>query len=199
MVHLPNHDIHLSDERIRLRPFTDADFDVVARWFANPEVMHYADSAEHPRYTREEIEGIYRGVAEEWGGLLFIIETMKGQVIGETWLQQMNLERGQKQPPDRAWRIDISIGEKEYWECGYGTRAVWLLMRYAFEKLSADRVAGMAVFEFNERSQRMFQSCGMRLVRRIPDTVTRNGKLFAEVDLEITRGEWLEGQPRPCA
>ena len=194
VIRLPNHDIHLSDGQVRLRPFTEADLDTVARWFTDPEVMYYADSAEHPSYTRDEMEGIYRGVAEEWGGLLFIIESEAGHVIGETWLQQMNLERGREQPPDRAWRIDIAIGEKEYWGRGYGRRAVRLLMRYAFEELAADRLAGMAVFEFNERSLRMFRACGMRLVRRVPDRIARGGTLFAELDLEITREEWLEGR-----
>jgi len=192
-IRLPTHNVHLWDEKVRLRPFTEADFDIVARWFEDPEVLHYSEGKENPNYSRAEIEGIYGGVAEQ-GSLLFMIETTEGRVIGETWLQPMNMERGKKQPPDDAWRIDIMIGEKEYWGKGYGRRVVWLLLRHAFEVLGADRVAAMSVFEFNEHSLRMFQACGMREVRRVPDLVARAGKKFAEIDLEITRKQWLEGQ-----
>ena len=65
MLRLPTHDVHLGDERVRLRPFTEADFDLVATWYEDPEVMYYSEGRENPHYTREEIEGIYRGVAAE--------------------------------------------------------------------------------------------------------------------------------------
>jgi len=190
---LPTHDVHLADDCVRLCPFAEADFDIVARWFADPEVMYYDEGAENPHYSRQDIEGIYRGAVEKWDALPFIIEISDGKVIGETWLERMNMERAMKQPPDRAWRIDITIGEKQYWGRGYGRRAVRLLLRHAFETLTADRV-GVFVFEFNERSRRMFQACGMKVIRRVPDQVSRDGQTFAEIDLEITREEWLARQ-----
>jgi RimJ/RimL family protein N-acetyltransferase len=113
--------------------------------------------------------------------------------IGKAWLERMNLQRALKRPPDDAWRIDIMIGEKQYWGRGCGRRAVRLLLRYAFQALAADWV-GAAVFEFNLRSLRMFQACGMTAVRRVPDQVTRDGQALADMDLEITRDEWLAGQ-----
>ena len=187
---LPTHDTHLTGERVGLRPFAEADFDAVVLWWDDPEVMDGAEGKENPRYSREQIERIYRGGIEKWEALLFIIEA-EGRAIGETWLQRMNLDRGKAQPPDNAWRIDIMIGEKECWAKGCGSEAVRLLLRHAFEHLGADRVAAMDVFEFNERSLRMFRGCGLREVRRVPDLVERRGKKFAEVDLEITRGEWV--------
>jgi len=192
MIRLPTHDVRLSDERVHLRPFTEADFDIVAHWFDDPEVMYYSEGQENPHYSRAEIEGIYCDTAER-GALLFIIETAEGKVIGETWLQSLNLERLKKQPPDLAFRIDIMIGEKEYWDKRYGRHAVRLLLRHAFEALHADRVVGMS-FEFNERSIRMFQACGLRPVRRVPDQVTRGQQKFADVDLEITREDWLQSR-----
>jgi len=185
---LPAHDVHLKGERVHLRPFAEADFEAVVRWWDDPEVMDYAEGKEDPHYSREEIEGIYRGTVEKWEALLFIIE-VGGAAIGETWLQRMNMARGHKQPPDNAWRVDIMIGEKASWGKGFGREAVGLLLRHAFENLGADRVAAMSVFEFNERSLRMFRACGMREVRRVPDLVERGGRKFAEVDLEITRAE----------
>jgi RimJ/RimL family protein N-acetyltransferase len=185
---LPTHDIHLTSECVRLRPFTEADFDVVARWWDDPQVMDGAEGKENPRCSRAEIEDIYRSTAEKWEAQLFIIEA-EGRMIGETWLQRMNMDRGKTQPPDNAWRIDIMIGEKACWGKGYGSETVRLLLGHAFGALAADRVAAMCVFEFNERSLRMFRACGMREVRRVPDLVERGGRRFAEVDLEITRGE----------
>jgi RimJ/RimL family protein N-acetyltransferase len=192
MIRLPTHNVHLSDERVHLRPFTEADFDIVAHWFDDPEVMYYSEGQENPHYSRADIEGIYRETAQQ-GGLLFIIETPEGKVIGETWLQPVNLERLKKQPPDRAYRIDIMIGEKEYWGRRYGRHAVRLLLKHAFEVMRADRVVGISS-EFNERSIRMFQACGLRFARRVPDQCTRAGTSYADVDLEITREDWLQSR-----
>jgi len=192
MIRLPTHDIHLADDLVCLRPFADADFDTVVRWFTDPEVMYYSEGVENPNYTRAEIEGIYRGAVERWQALLFIIETSDGKAVGETWLERMNLERALKEPPDNAWRIDIMIGERQYWGRGCGRHAVRLLLRHAFAALAADRV-GTAVFEFNERSLRMFRACGMRTVRRVRDQVTRDGQALADIDLEITCEEWIAG------
>ena len=190
MTRLPTHGVVLDDGTVRLRPFAEADFDAVARWFGDAEIMHYAEGLERPSYSREEIEGIYRAAAEKWDTLLFAIETREGKVIGETWLERMNLQRALKAPPDRVWRIDITIGEKAYWGQGHGRRAVRLLLGYAFEALGADRV-GAPVFEFNHRSLRMLRAWGMRVVRRVLERVTRGGQKFADFDLEITRDEWL--------
>ncbi|HUT73361.1 MAG TPA: GNAT family N-acetyltransferase [Armatimonadota bacterium] len=190
MLRLPTHDVHLADDHVRLRPFTDADFDTVERWFGDPEVTYYSEGKENPKYSRAEIEGIYRGVAQQ-GSLLFVIETADETVIGEMWLQPANMARLKKQPSDRAYRVDICIGEKAYWGQRYGRRAVRLLLRHAFDVLGADRVAAASVFEFNDRSLRMFEACGMRIVRRVADLVERGGRKFAEIDLEITREEWL--------
>ncbi|UCH35711.1 MAG: GNAT family N-acetyltransferase [Armatimonadota bacterium] len=190
MMRLPNHDLHLADDQIRLRPFTESDFKLIARWFKDPEVLHFSEGAENPNYSRAEIESIYRGAADKWDALLFVIETTDGKAVGETWLERMNLQRALKEPSDNPWRIDIMIGEKDCWGQGYGRRAVRLLLRHAFEALGADRV-GAPVFEFNERSLRMFQACGMHIVRRVPDTVKRGDQRFADLDLEITREDWL--------
>lgn len=189
---LPTHDVHLNDERVQLRPLADDDFDIVARWFEDPEVMYYSEGKENPHYSRADIEGIYRGVAEQ-RSLLFIIETADRKVIGETWLQPVNVKRLMKEPPDEAWQVDIMIGEKEYWGRRYGRHAVRLLLRHAFEVLAADRVVAGA-FEFNERSIRMFQACGLRVVRRVPDQVSRSGSNFADIDMEITREQWLKSR-----
>jgi len=189
MVRLPTHQVFLRDGHVRLRPFTEEDWESIYHWFADPEVLYYSEGAENPQYTRDEIQDIYRGTANQ-GALLFIIETTDGKAIGETWLQPMNLDRGFREPRDCAWRIDIMIGEKTYWGKGYGRHAVGLLLRHAFEVLDADRVAAMCVSEFNIRSLRMFGACGMRVVRRVSGQVPREGRRYAEIDLEITRSGW---------
>ena len=58
---LPTHELHLRGERVHLRPFGEADFDTVIRWWADPEVMDYAEGKEDPRYSRAEIEGHFAG------------------------------------------------------------------------------------------------------------------------------------------
>ena len=63
---LPTHDVHLKGRRVRLRPFAEADFDTVVRWFEDPEVMHYSESAENPHYSRAEIEEALNTGFDDW-------------------------------------------------------------------------------------------------------------------------------------
>ena len=143
-------------------------------------------------YTLEDVKDIYHSMSQQ--GYLFIIEAEDGKPIGEVCLQWINIERANVKPGEKVMRVPIMIGEKSYWEKGYGKDVVSTLMRYAFLELKIDRFCAMGVASFNERALGMFSSLGLWEVRRLKGTVKRGTAEFDEVDLEITREEFMRKQ-----
>lgn len=168
---LRSHDITLRSGNIVLRPMTEDDWEILHKWNSDSEVLSYADLNIN-RYSLEMVKRIYRGVSQN--AFCFIIE-FKGEPIGETWLQEMNLERILVKFPDKdIRRIDIMIGEKKLWGKGIGTAVVGMLVDFGFAEERADAIFGCDVVENNVRSSEMFRKLGFEVFSETKST-TKEG------------------------
>lgn len=167
---------------IKLRPMTENDWDILARWNSDPEVLYYSDGSNVTSYTLEEVQGIYRSTSQN--AFCFMIE-VDDKPIGECWLQKMNLERFlQKYPALDCRRIDIMIGEKQYWRQGIGTETIRLLTAFGFLEESADMILGCNIADYNIRSLRAFQKVGYEIVSKIYDVALTKEKFFKKFHME---------------
>ena len=106
----------LQDDRIALRPLTDADLPALYRWNADPEVPYWTEGDENPEpMTPEDVDGMYEMISRD--ALCFAIE-VEGEMIGDCWLQKMNLPqvRALYPPGTDVRRIDVTIGDKRWGE-----------------------------------------------------------------------------------
>ena len=176
-----NHNIHLETERLILRPFKDADFDVAVPFYNDPDFL-LAMEGEPPD---EPITKDYLRSAGEYmrkdGFLFAIVEKASGRTIGEVCLQWMNLERG-KIDDEKIMRLPIGIWDKTLWGKGYGKEVVQCLVAHAFEKLGIDRFCPMDVRTDNPRSKALWQSLGFAVSRELDDGMT--------LDFEMTRADY---------
>jgi aminoglycoside 6'-N-acetyltransferase len=157
---LRGHDVTLRSGNIILRPLTEDDWEILHKWNSDPEVLFYSDG-NTDGYSMEMVKRIYRGVCAH--AFCFMIE-YEGREIGETYLQEMNLERILKKLPGKDLRrIDIMIGEKEFWGKGIGTEAVGMLVDFGFGEEHADAIFGCGVDKSNVRSFKMFQKLGFEV------------------------------------
>jgi RimJ/RimL family protein N-acetyltransferase len=187
MDHLRPHSFVLESPRLRLRPLTEDDWDVLLPWNNDPDVLYFADGSDTPGYTLAQVQDIYRSVSER--AFCFMIEH-EGRPIGDCWLQQMNLRRLLMLHPDeQLWRIDIMIGEKSLWGRGLGTEAIRLLTDFGFREQGADRVYACGVADYNPRSQAAFRRVGYTVEQVITEPPGSKGKL--SYDLCLTRADTL--------
>lgn len=115
--------------------------------------------------------------------LLFIIE-QNGELVGECWLQRMNLERVLSRYPGRDLRrIDLMIGEKRLWGQGLGSEAIRLLAAFGLEQEHADGVFGCDIADYNARSLRAFTKAGFRLDESYPEPPGRKASTVHDVVL----------------
>ena len=158
---LREHDITLQGEGLVLRPMTEDDWDILLKWNSDPEVLYYSEGDDITSRNLEDVQEIYRWVSQT--AFCFVME-LAGRPIGECWLQRMNLERIlAKYPKADCRRIDLMIGEKEFWGRGLGTKAIQLLTDFAFEREKADLVFGCEVADYNPASQKAFQKNGYEI------------------------------------
>ncbi len=167
---------------------TEEDWEILHKWNNDPEVLYYADG-NADGYSMEMVKRIYRGVCKN--ALCFMIE-FKGRPIGECYLQKMNLERIlEKMPGQDLRRIDIMIGEKEFWGKGIGTEAVGLLVELGFEKENADAIFGCGVSDYNVRSLKMFQKLGFETYSEMASTSREGGSNY---DMVLWRNKYVKAQ-----
>ncbi len=110
-----------------------------------------------------------------------------GSAIGECWLQQHYLAHVlRRERRNDVRRIDVIIGETEWWGRGLGSEAVTLLVRFAFEDQGVDAVFASDVADYNERSRRMFERLGFEPYADAPQP--KGAKARVVYDLILRRG-----------
>ena len=175
------HNIHLETERLILRPFKEADFDVAVPFYNDPDfLLAMEESPPDEPATKDYLKSAGKAMAKD-GFLFAIVEKASRRTIGEVCLQWMNLERA-KIEGEKVMRLPIGIWDKTLWGKGYGKEVVRCLMAHAFEKLGIDRFCPVDVLADNARSKGLWQSLGFVVSRKLDDGKT--------LDFEITRAEY---------
>ena len=198
MVKLKKHEITLAGKipqgrNIKLRPMTENDWGILVKWNSDSEVLYYSEGDDVTAYTLEDVQGIYRSVSQN--AFCFIIE-IDSKPIGECWLQNINLERIlQKHPDLDCRRIDLMIGEKQYWGQGIGTEAIRLLTEFGFLKEAADIIFGCDIADYNIRSLRAFQKVGYEIVSKTKEIL--GSKANYRYDVALTEEKFL-GRRQLC-
>ena len=191
---LCEHHITLQGERVTLRPMTEDDWDFLLAWNNDPEVLYFSDGDDVAAYDLAMVQTIYRSVSQN--AICFIIE-FAGQPVGEGWLQRMNVDYIlAKYPTADCRRIDLVIGEKQFWGQGLGTDTICTLTRFGFESEKADLIFGL-VSDYNVRSRRAFQRVGYEIDAEIVEPPGMKAKV--SYDLVIARARWEARARIPCA
>ena len=193
MTIIKTHDITLyggNDIDIILKPLCDDHLPLLYKWNSDLDVLYWTegDDVNEP-YGEDTVHCIYGGEKEKC--LYFLIE-INGVSIGECWLQKMNIPDviAMYPPNTDIRRIDMSIGEKEYWNKGIGTQLIHMLVDFAFNGEYVD-VLHCFTYDYNKRSQRVFEKNGFTLVYK---KIEKNTKTEYEYYYALTRKQYIESR-----
>lgn len=171
----------LIGERVYLRPVEMEDADRFVCWFNDPMVRLTLTSPFpcNRLKEREFLEKLYKDNRD----VVLAVVAKEGDVhIGVAGLHGMGL-------PNRSATFGIGIGEKEYWDKGFGTEATALMLRYGFESLNLHRIM-LWVFDFNDRGLHIYQKLGFKEEGRKRESVFRGGRYQDEILMGILESEW---------
>jgi RimJ/RimL family protein N-acetyltransferase len=132
-----------SGSYVRLTVFDpDKDADLMAKWNLDSEYSRLLGAEPAYMWTPKQIK---EWMEKEKDVYFFIIQNLADdKPIGLVDLSGFNWSAR------HAW-VGIGLGEREFWGKGYGSDAMRVLLRYAFEELNLNRV-NLNVFEYNERA-----------------------------------------------
>lgn len=174
---------------VRLAIFDpERDSEHLARWNQDSEYQQLLSSGPSTLWSPKQIkEWIEKHYDEMYSFTIRILAD--DQVIGNLELSGIQWTVGD------AW-VGIGIGERDYWGKGYGSDAMNLILRFAFETLNLKRVS-LTVFEYNQRAVHSYEKCGFRTEGRLRQWMQRAGQRYDLIFMGILREEW-EALQRPA-
>lgn len=160
-----------------------------SRWDRNSVYMRLLDTEPAVMWSAKKITAWFEEdlAKEQPEGYFFHIRTLEDdRLIGFTGLFGIQWQHGD------AW-VSIGIGEPEYWGNGYGTEAMRLILRYAFEELNLFR-ASLGVFAYNPRAISSYEKAGFVFEGQGRQSIHRDGARSYDIYMGILRQEWERGQ-----
>jgi diamine N-acetyltransferase len=183
-------------ERIRLRAVEKADLPAFVEWLNDPEVLH--GLLIHNPLSQAEEENWYQRMLERPADEhVLAIDIRLPTDINEnhTWKLIGSLAFDHIDWRVAAAEFGIVIGDKSYWNQGYGTEAVRLLVRFGFHTLNLNRIF-LRVYETNPRAIRAYEKAGFTSEGRERQAEFRNGKYIDVLRMSILRAEFTPSPER---
>ena len=87
--------------------------------------------------------------------------------------------------------IGIFIGNKKYWNKGYGTEALTLLMDFGFKVLNFHNIF-LNVYSFNKRAIRCYEKIGFKTIGRKRESILRGKERHDNIFMDILYEEFYE-------
>ena len=143
---------------VRLRAREPQDEPQLHLWFNDPDVTEFL-SVKYP--VSHHMENAFLERAKDVGyhnANFAIVTRAEGTMIGGCGFEKVSAE-------DRHAELGIAIGDKAYWDGGYGTDTMRTLCRFGFEIMNLHRIQ-LDVYAGNERAQHVYEKVGFRVEAR---------------------------------
>ena len=181
----------LSGEKVNLRPLRDGDAIRRVEWLNDRETVRLFTGSEPLRaYECVDAERWRQTLEADLTAFVWAVETKEHWHIGDVDLHNVDRQSG-------LAKLTILIGDKAFWNCGYGRDAIRTLLRHAFSELALDSV-GLRVYEFNKRAIRCYAKCGFIQVGAAwSDCQTASGP--PEICMTMTKDRFFVENPDASA
>jgi RimJ/RimL family protein N-acetyltransferase len=148
------HDYVIEGNTVCLRPLTENDIPLLARWLFDPEILHWLQLSEDPPQLRtlEAVRERYEQMQADPFTLIWRIDTREGLPVGQIELVDIRRLQGRAE-------MHLVVGEKTIWGGGYGTDAIRQMTGFAFRQLGLRRIFATPDAD-NARVLRVFEKCG---------------------------------------
>ena len=173
-------------ERVRLRHIERDDLSQFVAWLNDPEVTRGL-SLHFPLSTDEE-ESWYGQVLQspnEERPLCIDAKHNEGwKLIGNSGLFSVDWR-------NRNAEFGIFIGDRSYWNKGYGTEVVKLILQHGFSTLNLHRIY-LTVFADNLPAIRVYEKIGFVHEGRHRQAEFHDGQYHDKLFMSMLRAEWEE-------
>jgi RimJ/RimL family protein N-acetyltransferase len=177
-------------KKVRLRAYRREDLPLALEYINDSEVKRNLAIGVPLPLKPEEEEKWYESLSvSKPETFSFAIETLEdSRYIGGCGFNRIDWK-------NRHAMVGIFIGEEQYRGRGYGTDAMRVLLKFAFNEMNLNKVR-LEVFEFNARAVKSYQKCGFVTEGVLRQELFREGAYHGVVAMGILRDEWLKTGPK---
>jgi len=171
----------MTGEKCYLSPIDVNDFDKFTEWLNDAEVT--TNLCNHSQVISLEAEKeILAKISKEQN--YSIIDIAANELIGNCGYVSLD-------HLNQTGEVGIFIGNKNYWNRGYGTEALSLLIDYGFKALNLHNI-WLRVFSFNERAIKTYEKIGFKIAGKRREALLRGKKRYDDIFMDILCDEFYE-------
>lgn len=171
----------LIGKKCYLSPVSEEDADQYCQWLNDWEVTQNTLVFRQQLSLSKE-EDILKEMITSCAAAFAIVDIQTDKLIGNCSL--FNIEK-----LNRKAELGIIIGDKSYWNRGYGTEATQLLLDYGFNILNLHNIM-LEVFSFNKRAIASYQKVGFKFIGKRREALIMGGKKYDEIMMDILSTEF---------
>ena len=169
----------ISGGKVTLCPLKKQHLARSLQWLTDPCVNKYL-SHNFRDLTEDQEEKWFYYVQDSEQDMVFAIFDMEtGLHIGNCALHKIDQKKSDCE-------LGIVIGEKEYWDKGYGTDSVKVLTDFALGDLGLLRIR-LNVYIYNHRAIKAYIKCGFEQIRVLKRNHLYNGKYWDTLVMEYAK------------
>jgi diamine N-acetyltransferase len=176
-------------EHIRFRGVEREDLPTFVRWLNDPDVIQ-GILFRSPISQADEENWFERMIKRPPDEHVFGIEAKESGAAGvETWKLIGTFAFDHIDWRNRSAEFGIMIGDKTYWNQGYGTEAVRLLAQHGLKTLNLNRIF-LHVFENNPRAIRAYEKAGFVHEGRERQAEFKDGRYIDVLRMSMLKDEF---------
>lgn len=175
----------LIGKKVRLRAIEREDIPNCVCWLNDRDVTEFL--LQHSPMSQ--------AMEEKWFESQLAISPASGQVlaidasVGPDWVHIGNTGLHNVDSITREAEFGIFIGDKNYWNQGFGREATLLTLKHGFEDLNLNRIY-LYVFENNLRGIAAYKAAGFVLEGTLREAIYKNGRYYNVLVMSVLHSEW---------
>ncbi|MCJ1655441.1 GNAT family protein [Staphylococcus sp. NRL 16/872] len=157
--------------QINLRALKQSDSNLILNWMKNDK-LRYLIGTVYP-ITELEHENWFQNRMLEKDNRMFVIELENETSIGIIGFKNLDWV-------NRNAELFIYIGEEAYWGKGYGTQALELMTKFAFNSLNLHMLY-LEVFSYNKNATKTYERLGFKQDGVLRQSKFQDGKYYDKI------------------
>lgn len=165
-----------------LSPLNMEDADQYTEWLNDLELTLHLGMRILPLTREKEREMLERIQKDEHSHVFGIVDRKTDRLIGNCGLHNVD-------PVHRSAEFGIFVGDKAFWNRGYGEDATRLMLDYGFNLLNLNNIM-LSVLDFNQRAIRCYEKCGFQTIGRRRQCRAQGARVFDLIFMDILAAEF---------
>lgn len=158
------------------------------KWMSDPDVTAMLGKNYFSISEDAERDWVRKRVESPGDEYTFTILTKAGKAIGNVGLSKTDFS-------NKHTCLGIVIGEKKFWDKGYGTESIKMALDAAFNTLGMNKVY-LIVQKENDRAVACYRKCGFKVDGTLRDQVFQDGEYHDDLLMSVLREEWERATTR---